>query len=116
MNSKFLVNRNPSSNQLSGKSVAAEWSASLATFYDYYYKVDACIQENKLNEVARKRMMGLRMRMQAELQILLQDMNQSEVLTPAGNQRFKKQLVTHTRCLRQLNYQAFLLLAVPLPN
>ena len=102
----------------------ADWAESLATFYDYYHKVAACLQENKckvsagehLSIYSQDTLVSLMAGMQAELKMLFQDIDRLSPHTAGSEMRFNKKLATHAKYLAQLNQQAFLLLVGQFPN
>ncbi|MVM33825.1 hypothetical protein GO755_27555 [Spirosoma sp. HMF4905] len=117
MDTKFLSRQRPPSQHLDDRTVVADWVASLATFYDSYHQVAACLHgEPGINSgYPPETLMALRMSMEAELQLLFQDMDRSPH-TSAHEKPFNQKLATHTKHLTHLNQQAFLLLVDLFPK
>ncbi|RAI73642.1 hypothetical protein HMF3257_02960 [Spirosoma telluris] len=124
MDSRSLRSQQLQSKPLESQYDVADWAESLATFYDYYNKVEACLQENKcglgvghhLSIYSQDTLVSLMTGMQAELQMLFQDIDKLSPHTAGSEIRFNKKLATHTKYLTQLNQQAFLLLFGKFPN
>jgi hypothetical protein len=124
MNNKPLRSNHLQSNPLEGRNIVAEWAESLATFYATYHKIEACLQENTcrvrmgkhLSIYSQDTLVALLTSMQAELQLLFQDLDGLSPQTADNSIRLHKKLATHTKYLTQLNQQAFLLLIRQLPN
>ncbi|GAB4034090.1 hypothetical protein [Spirosoma gilvum] len=122
MNTKNLKSQQRQVDPLKGEEAMTTWLESLAAFHILYSQLADALHQNKINtQVITKLdpktsrpiapMRVLVVRMQREMEALLQDTDLFEPLAPTNYKAICKKLIAHTNRLRRFNQQALVLLA-----
>ncbi|MVM28412.1 hypothetical protein GO755_00100 [Spirosoma sp. HMF4905] len=98
--------------------IVTDWLVAISDLYDYYEQLEswvnkAVIKQDKpqdsthfMGQCPVHQLVSLVIRMEAELEILIQDMDQLAQVEPSPSKQHCQKLIAHTLRLTQLNQQA----------